>query len=265
MRIVRWLIGSLLLLCTAAHTAISTVPDSLPPADSTHSHTMTQPLPAISRCHLLGIINPASDTLFIEIPLPRANRKGMYMRREAYAAFCLMRNDALQDGIQLTIISAFRSFATQCNIWNAKFNGTRTSDGLNMLTAFPEPRERVSAILNYSAMPGTSRHHWGTDIDINSVNPHFFRTGKGKEVYLWMQENASHYGFVQVYTPQRIDGHKNEPWHWSYLPLSKKFYHAYRTTVTYDDIQGFSGAQFAPQLDVIKRFVLENINEACRE
>jgi LAS superfamily LD-carboxypeptidase LdcB len=270
MRRIHRLAGIALLLCTVATTAKAAhshtaVPDSLHLADSLSNMPLMQPLPEIPHNYLLGTIQPATDSLFVEIPLPLASRPGLYLRREAYAAFCAMRQDALQQGIQLTILSAFRSFETQQQIWDAKFNGTRTSDGKNMLTSFPDPRDRVEAILQYSAMPGTSRHHWGTDIDINSVNPHFFRTGKGKEVYMWLQENAHRYGFVQVYTPQRTDGHKNEPWHWSYLPLAQDFYRAYQATVTYDDIQGFAGAQFARELDVIKRFVVENINAACRE
>lgn len=261
---------ALLLLWTTAHTTTAAytetaVPDSLHPAtDSLHDALMTQPLPHIPRSSLLGTFHPADDSLFVEIPVPCANRPGLYLRREAYTAFCAMRQDAREQGIELFILSAFRSFGTQKKIWDAKFYGTRTSDGQNMLSSYPNPRDRVEAILNYSAMPGTSRHHWGTDIDINSVNPDFFRQGKGEEVYLWMQTNASRYGFVQVYTPQRTDGHKNEPWHWSYLPLSKPFYQAYKATIDYDDIKGFAGAQYAPELDVINRFVLENINEACR-
>ena len=31
--------------------------------------------------------------------------------------------------------------------------------------------------MNYSAMPTASRHHWGTDVDINSVDPEDFETG----------------------------------------------------------------------------------------
>ena len=52
-------------------------------------------------------------------------------------------------------------------------------------------------------MPATSRHHWGTDMDINSVEDDYFKDGKGKKVYRWLVENASKYGFCQVYSDKK--------------------------------------------------------------
>jgi D-alanyl-D-alanine carboxypeptidase len=56
-------------------------------------------------------------------------------------------------------------------------------------------------IMNYSAMPQASRHHWGTDVDINSVEPEYFESGQGLKEYTWLQENAWKFGFCQPYTP----------------------------------------------------------------
>ncbi len=50
-------------------------------------------------------------------------------------------------------------------------------------------------------MPQASRHHWGTDVDINSVEPEYFESGQGLKEYTWLQENAWKFGFCQPYTP----------------------------------------------------------------
>ena len=70
-------------------------------------------------------------------------------------------------------------------------------------------------------MPGTSRHHWGTDFDINQLNNTYYTKGEGLIIYQWLKKNANKYGFAQPYTEQRTEGYKEEKWHWSYLPLAK--------------------------------------------
>ena len=80
----------------------------------------------------------------------------------------------------------------------------------------PEPVERARMILTYSSMPGTSRHHWGTDMDLNKDNNGYFATGEGLKVYEWLQAHAHEYGFCQPYTPKgpnRPEGYNEEKWH----------------------------------------------------
>ncbi|MFO8087113.1 MAG: M15 family metallopeptidase [Bacteroidales bacterium] len=217
--------------------------------------------PDISKDMLLGKIKPQNqDSLFAKIPVPMANRADLYLRREALQAFKEMRQAAKNDGIELTIISAFRSFTYQRWIWNSKFQGQRLSGGENMAKKYPDPKDRVEGILKYSAMPGTSRHHWGTDIDINSLNSAYFKTGKGAKVYQWLQQNAGSYGFFQTYTDNRKDGYQTEEWHWSYVPLAKSYLYNFSQKITYEDITGFEGSEHAGPLNVLERFVLKNIN-----
>lgn len=218
----------------------------------------------IDKAHLLGHIKAAKDTLFQEIPVPIANREGLYIQKSVLKAFRKMRNAAKNDGVHIKIISAYRSFNYQKWIWDSKFDGRRKSGNKNMLSSYPDPFKRVEAILNYSAMPGTSRHHWGTDIDINSVNTSYFETAKGKKVYEWLTNHAHEYGFCQTYTAGREDGYNEEQWHWSYLPLAKHYYHNFAKKITYKDISGFKGSKFAKELNVIQRFVLNNINPECK-
>ena len=65
--------------------------------------------------------------------------------------------------------SSFRDFERQQLIWNCKFNGERKvhDDEGNLLDlALLDDWQKAQAILRWSALPGGSRHHWGTEIDI---------------------------------------------------------------------------------------------------
>ena len=84
-------------------------------------------------------------------------------------AFCLMQQAAHADGLDLALASRYRSFARQQIIWDEKFNGQRPvldaqSHPLDIHTL--NDQARILAILRWSALPGTSRHHWGSDMDI---------------------------------------------------------------------------------------------------
>lgn len=114
-------------------------------------------------------------------------------------------------------------------------------------------------------MPGTSRHHWGTDIDINSVNNSYFNSSKGIKVYNWLVDNAANYGFCQTYTPKgesRENGYEEEKWHWSYMPLAKDYMELFKNEVTYSDLKGFAGDETAEKLKVIENYVM-SINKDC--
>ena len=80
------------------------------------------------------------------------------LQPEAAAAFSCMQQAAKEDGVQIEIASSFRGFDRQLAIWNRKFN----SETLSCL----EPQARIESIMRWSALPGTSRHHWGTDCDL---------------------------------------------------------------------------------------------------
>ena len=98
-------------------------------------------------------------------------------------------------------------------------------------------------------MPTTSRHHWGTDIDLNSLSNSYFEQGKGKKEYEWLIENANKYGFYQVYTSKENGrtGYNLEKWHWSYLPLASEYLKFYNANITYKDISGFKGSEYSEE------------------
>ncbi|SDX92639.1 D-alanyl-D-alanine carboxypeptidase [Lutibacter oricola] len=146
------------------------------------------------------------------------------LQQETKTAFTAMQLAAKKDGIQLEIVSAYRSFNRQQYIWNRKYKKYAAS-GLSH-------DKTVEKIIEYSTLPGTSRHHWGTDIDIIDgskkrpasllLEKNYENNGVYSKLKQWMDANANFYGFYLVYTnlPNR-KGFKYEPWHYSYLPLAK--------------------------------------------
>ena len=95
-------------------------------------------------------------------------------------------------------------------------------------------KQLVFAILTYSALPGTSRHHWGTDIDFYSptllapneklqLEPwEYQQGGPFYKLTSWLNENSAQYGFYFPYNKYR-GGIAYEPWHLSFFPLAGEF------------------------------------------
>ncbi|MBU0487252.1 MAG: M15 family metallopeptidase [Bacteroidetes bacterium] len=215
---------------------------------------------------LTGKINYAKDTLFTEVPVQYASARGKFILKETLTAFIKMEEAAKKDGIKLTILSSCRNFDYQKNIWEAKWTGKRIVEGKNLSTAVKDPVERARIILRFSSMPGTSRHHWGTDIDMNSLLNSYFEKGEGLKMYEWLTKNAATYGFCQVYSPidsiSRSTGYQEEKWHWSYMPISELLLQAYTEKVGYEQLTGFAGCEAAESLGVIEKYV-GGINDKC--
>ena len=151
-----------------------------------------------------------------------------YLLKETADALKLMLDDFKKDhkNIKIYVISGTRNFYTQKRIWDEKWTGKRKVSGTADITKITDPIQRALKILEYSSMPGTSRHHWGTDFDINQLTNSYYEKGEGKIIYQWLKQNATKYGFAQPYTSDRtesVNGYQEEKWHWSYTPLSKKF------------------------------------------
>lgn len=195
---------------------------------------------------LLGKLDYSNENGFVKVD-PEYCSKTTFLNKEAYRAFLEMYRKAKKDGIELRIVSGARNFEHQKAIWERKW---KTYNDL-------DPQCRAQKILEYSSMPSTSRHHWGTDIDLNSLKNSYFAEGTGKTEYEWLVKNAPRFGFYQVYTSKDAGrtGYAEEKWHWSYLPLAGPYLEAYNKTITYVDISGFDGCQLAEANQIFKGYV----------
>ena len=183
--------------------------------------------PALSWQQLTGM----DESHLVDLPC------GHRMREQAGQAFALLQTDAREAGFDLVIASSFRSYARQLAIWNAKASGERPvydeqdePVGMSSLT----PAQQLRAILRYSAIPGSSRHHWGTDIDVYdaaAVSTAYQVQLSAREVssggvfdalHCWldqrMQANQSQ-GFFRPYA-RDTGGVAPERWHLSFAPLA---------------------------------------------
>jgi LAS superfamily LD-carboxypeptidase LdcB len=205
--------------------------------------------------HLLGKFDYSKDTCFISVATEYCS-KPMYLQKETYRKFKEMHAAAKKDGIRLTIISGTRNFSEQKAIWERKWNiNIKTMDSL----------KAAKTILLYSSMPTTSRHHWGTDMDINSLENSYFTTGQGLKEYEWLKKNAAKFGFCQVYTDKtktERSGYEMEKWHWSYIPISSQYLQKYNELISYKNVKGFLGSGLAPKLKSIENYV-NGIDKSC--
>jgi LAS superfamily LD-carboxypeptidase LdcB len=155
---------------------------------------------------------------------------------EAATALEALRRSAARAGLDPVPVSGFRSFDRQLAIWNAKFRGERPlldRDGRELRAADLDVGERVSAILCWSALPGASRHHWGTDLDFvdrgalqdgyraRLTTDEFAADGPFARLAEWLERHARRFGF---YRPYRLDrgGVLPEPWHYSFAPSARR-------------------------------------------
>ena len=157
------------------------------------------------------------------------------LHQAVVAPYLALRAQAATVGIALQAVSGFRSFERQLAIWNGKCRGERP-----LLDALGQPlqaqalrtEQRVAAILNWSALPGASRHHWGTEIDV--IDAAALPAGSAPQLLCsefapgacferlaaWLDSEALHdYGFYRPYAQWR-GGVQPEPWHLSYAPLA---------------------------------------------
>jgi LAS superfamily LD-carboxypeptidase LdcB len=156
------------------------------------------------------------------------------LHREAVQPFLDMRSAAAAAGFDLVPVSSFRDFNAQLKIWNEKHRGERTlydRAGRRLEHASLNESELIDAMLCWSAMPGASRHHWGTEIDV--VDRNALPPGQGAKLLPieygpggpfarlngWLGEHMQAYGFFRPYSNDR-GGVAPEPWHLSYAPVA---------------------------------------------
>jgi D-alanyl-D-alanine carboxypeptidase len=128
-------------------------------------------------------------------------QREQWLAPPAAGAFAAMRDAAMRDGVELQVVSAFRSIAYQLGIIERKLQR-----GLGM-----------DAVLRVSAAPGYSEHHTGRALDLTApgyapVEEIFEQSG----AFAWLTRNASRFGFGLSYPRGNRHGIAYEPWHWCF-------------------------------------------------
>ena len=186
------------------------------------------------------------------------------LEKETFKAFEKMRNAAMNDGIKIKIISGHRDFERQTLIWNSKFIKFTKEFKLT-------PDEAINEIIRFSTIPGTSRHHWGTEIDIidedfkNEKNPLISEKYESGGIYnklkKWMDLNSQKFGFYLTYTnDEQRNGFEYEPWHYSYKPISKNLLEEFKKnniSKLISDLE-IMGKEYLTK-EFIKKYINENI------
>jgi len=174
----------------------------------------------------------------------------------AVRPFLAMREAAALAGFDVVPVSSFRDFGRQRAIWNAKFRGERRAldragRPLDILTL--DAGARVETILLWSALPGASRHHWGSDVDVadgkamaSGYAPkleldEYRRGGPFAALSAWLGANMRRFGFYRPYT-RRGRGVQPEPWHLSYAPVAARAQAAF-------SVEGLRGVLAAAAID----------------
>lgn len=171
----------------------------------------------------------------VNLPCPFSTNH--FLQKEALLAFQSLQQCAVKNGFNLQPASSFRDFQRQQLIWNGKFSGERKvhdDEGHGLDLTLLDDWQKCQAILRWSALPGGSRHHWGTEIDI--FDPDLLPQGQSLQLEPWeyekggyffelsefLAENLPHFDFTLPFMQQPI-GKKigREPWHISYLPLAE--------------------------------------------
>jgi len=161
-----------------------------------------------------------------------------YFHRSALGPFLDMHKSAMEAGFNLHVCSSFRDFSSQLNIWNAKATGKRPlrdRNGRELNFEVLSGEEVMFSILRWSALPGASRHHWGTDLDVYDRNAipkdytiklipdEFEGTGIFAPAHNWLDTNMARFGFFRPYAQDR-GGVNPERWHISFEPVAQVLY-----------------------------------------
>jgi LAS superfamily LD-carboxypeptidase LdcB len=159
------------------------------------------------------------------------------VHRDVVKALQTLAGGAAEAGFDFAVASGFRSVERQCQIWNAKARGSRPvldDTGIPLDVMNLDPEILVFAILRWSALPGASRHHWGTDVDVydRSALP------SGQSLQLTLAECHGPFApfhqwlDVELARPETpffrpymspAGGVAPEPWHLSFAPCAAKY------------------------------------------
>lgn len=170
-------------------------------------------VPRLTAAQLTGIAQPPR--------MLKDPASGQWAQKPVMEAYARMKRDARKAGFELVLVSGWRSFEGQRRIWNRKWDKA-------IVKGSDDPWQIIRFILRYTSVPGYSRHHWGTELDLSESSLGLSGSDaldpgnkRAERFYQWMRRNAPRYGFCQPYRGTGIV--QAEPWHWSYASLAGSY------------------------------------------
>jgi len=203
----------------------------------------------------------------VETHLIFEEKTNRYFHKDIYSDYLKLKSAALDSGIELYVLSSFRSFESQLKIWNLKAAGKRDlldDNGEKLDYSELSSEEILFSILRWSALPGASRHHWGTDIDfvdkktwpvgydVQLIPSEYDQGGHFYKFRSWFDkvlENKNGLGFYRPYAKD-LGGVAPEMWHLSHKEVSKNLLDSYTIDVFKDHIDSLNETDFLLLKDV---------------
>lgn len=147
----------------------------------------------------------------------------------AYTQAIKLMKAADKDGISLNVVSGYRSYDYQKNLYNDYVNQSG--------------KEKADT---FSARPGFSEHQTGLSLDFNMASSNFDDTKEAK----WLEQHAHEYGFIIRYPKGKTDytGYKYESWHVRYIGGAKAKA-VYESGVTLEEYLGITSKYGDPKID----------------
>ncbi|MFT6268998.1 MAG: LAS superfamily LD-carboxypeptidase LdcB [Alphaproteobacteria bacterium] len=195
-----------------------------------------------------------------------------FLHKSVLIPFVNMRDAAAKDGVDIQICSSFRSFDKQLSIWNRKWLGElplNTLQNTKLIASELSDQEKIHAIMLWSALPGASRHHWGTDFDVYDnasiqalnhklalIPSEYEGGGPCEAMSKWIIQHAASFGFYLPYA-KYVGGVAREPWHLSYKKVAKNIQKSFVIDELYSQLQ---------QADILgKKLILKQLPSLVRQ
>ncbi len=118
-----------------------------------------------------------------------------------------MKQTAALAGVELLLVSGFRSIRQQTDLFRQKLAAG----------------QQIETILRVNAAPGFSEHHTGRAVDIATPGTRPLTADfESSKAFAWLAANAATFGFTMPYGRDNAFRFDFEPWHWSQLELQSK-------------------------------------------
>ncbi len=187
--------------------------------------------------------------------LARHSGFNILIHKDVVAPLSILQQEAQKAGFEPMIVSGFRSHQKQLDIWNAKVRGERAvldDDGVPLNIRTLSEEDLALAIMRWSALPGASRHHWGTDFDIvdraalpspdyqiQLVPEEVEEGGIFAPFYDWLEDFLSAGSTPGFFWPYKTDrkGVAPERWHLSFAPIANRLQSAYDFEIFWRNIE----------------------------